>query len=79
MDIWMNDRRLCARAPGATPRYDGEAARKAGIPFVGVLSGGSPKQELKQAQAVAIFKDPADLLFHWAEWRDLVTQQLVVS
>ena len=48
MDIWMNDRRLCARAPGATPRYDGEAARKAGIPFVGVLSRASPKQELKQ-------------------------------
>jgi hypothetical protein len=43
MDIWMNDRRLCARAPGATPVTTESAARKAGIPFVGVLSGGSAR------------------------------------
>jgi len=46
-------------------RYDGEAARAAGVPFIGVLCGGSSEAELSQAGAIAIYKDPADLLAHW--------------
>jgi HAD superfamily hydrolase (TIGR01549 family) len=42
--------------------YDGEAARKAGIPFVGLLCGGSSERQLLEAGAIAIYKDPADLL-----------------
>ena len=46
-------------------KYDGEAARRAGIPFVGLLCGGSTKQELERSGAIAIYRDPADLLTHW--------------
>jgi HAD superfamily hydrolase (TIGR01549 family) len=52
-------------------KYDGEAARQAGIPFIGVLSGGSCKQELERSGALAIYRDPADLLANWNDWRDL--------
>jgi HAD superfamily hydrolase (TIGR01549 family) len=41
-------------------KYDGEAARRAGIPFIGVLSGGSSKEELEDAGAIALYRDPAD-------------------
>jgi HAD superfamily hydrolase (TIGR01509 family) len=54
-------------------KYDGEAARRAGIPFIGVLSGGSTKRELERSGAIAIYRDPADLLAHWSRWRDLFT------
>jgi HAD superfamily hydrolase (TIGR01509 family) len=50
-------------------RYDGEAARKAGIGFVGVLCGGSEEWELRDAGAYAIYKDPADLLARWTACR----------
>ena len=46
--------------------FDGEAARKAGIPFIGVLCGGSSERQLTDAGAIAIYKDPADLLIHYA-------------
>ena len=46
---------------GDTP-YDAEAATKAGIPVVGVLSGGFPEESLREAGAIAIYRDPADLL-----------------
>ena len=46
--------------------YDGEAARRAGIPFIGVLCGGSSELQLREAGAVAIYKDPADLLAHYS-------------
>jgi phosphoglycolate phosphatase-like HAD superfamily hydrolase len=52
-------------------KYDGEAARQAGIPFIGVLCGGSSKQELERSGAVAIYRDPADLFTNWSGWRDL--------
>jgi HAD superfamily hydrolase (TIGR01549 family) len=52
-------------------KYDGEAARQAGIPFIGVLCGGASKQELERSGALAIYRDPADLLAHWNGWRDL--------
>jgi HAD superfamily hydrolase (TIGR01549 family) len=52
-------------------KYDGEAARQAGIPFIGVLCGGSSRQELERSGALAIYRNPADLLAHWNGWRDL--------
>jgi HAD superfamily hydrolase (TIGR01549 family) len=52
-------------------RYDGAAAREAGIPFIGVLSGGSSAEELRQFRPIAIYRDPAELLAHWPAWRDL--------
>jgi beta-phosphoglucomutase-like phosphatase (HAD superfamily) len=46
--------------------FDGQAARKAGIPFIGFLCGGSSERQLTDAGAIAIYKDPADLLIHYA-------------
>jgi beta-phosphoglucomutase-like phosphatase (HAD superfamily) len=46
--------------------FDGEAARKAGIPFIGVLCGGSSERQLTDAGAIAVYKDPADLLIHYS-------------
>jgi HAD superfamily hydrolase (TIGR01549 family) len=43
-------------------RFDGEAARKAGMKFIGLLCGGSSENELRAAGAIAIYSDPADLL-----------------
>jgi HAD superfamily hydrolase (TIGR01509 family) len=50
-----------AVAVGDTP-YDAEAARAAGFACVGVLCGGFPENDLRAAGAVAIYRDPADLL-----------------
>ena len=50
-----------AVAVGDTP-YDAAAAKKIELPVVGVLCGGFPEQALRDAGAVAIFRDPADLL-----------------
>lgn len=44
--------------------WDVEAARRAGLPCVGVLSGGIGRAELEQAGAVAVYDDVADLLVH---------------
>ena len=49
---------------GDTP-YDAEAARKAGIRTIGLLSGGWTADELTQAGCIATYKDPADLLAHY--------------
>ena len=46
---------------GDTP-YDAEAARGAGLPSLGVLSGGFPEAALRQAGAIAVYRDPAHLL-----------------
>jgi HAD superfamily hydrolase (TIGR01509 family) len=54
---------------GDTP-YDAEAAGKAGLRTIGVLGGGFPEADLRQAGCVAIFQDPADLLRRYAEWID---------
>jgi HAD superfamily hydrolase (TIGR01549 family) len=53
-------------------KYDGEAAHRAGIPFVGLLCGGSTKQELERSGAIAIYRDPADLLTHWDSWLEVL-------
>jgi HAD superfamily hydrolase (TIGR01549 family) len=45
---------------GDTP-WDVEAAEKAGVPTVAVLTGGFSDQELKQAGAAAVFHSIADL------------------
>jgi HAD superfamily hydrolase (TIGR01549 family) len=48
-------------AVGDTP-YDVTAAKKVDLPVIGVLCGGFPEQSLRDAGALAIFRDPADLL-----------------
>jgi HAD superfamily hydrolase (TIGR01509 family) len=52
-------------AVGDTP-YDAQAAKKAGIKAVGVLSGGFPEKELRSAGCIAVYRDPADLLMQYA-------------
>ena len=42
--------------------WDVEAAAKAGVPCVGVLSGGLSEGELRAAGAIAVFRTPRDLL-----------------
>lgn len=42
--------------------YDAEAAGKAGLRTVGLLSGGFAQDELREAGCIAIYQDPADLL-----------------
>ena len=46
---------------GDTP-YDVQAAKKAQMQTIGLLCGGFPEDELRAYGAVAIFRDPADLL-----------------
>lgn len=43
-------------------RWDGIAAARAGVPFVGVLTGGISEAELREAGAVAVYASVADLL-----------------
>ena len=50
---------------GDTP-YDAEAARKAGLATVGVLCGGFPEADLRAAGCIAVYRDPEDLLHHYA-------------
>jgi HAD superfamily hydrolase (TIGR01549 family) len=45
--------------------YDIEAARKAKIQGIGVLSGGFPSEWLNEAGAISIYRDPEDLLVHY--------------
>ena len=49
---------------GDTP-YDAEAAAKAGIKTVGLLSGGFPEQNLRRAGCIAIYRDTSDLLANY--------------
>lgn len=53
-----------AIAIGDTP-YDIEAAKKIDLATVGLLCGGFPEDVLRDAGAIAIFHDPADLLDHY--------------
>lgn len=50
-----------AVAIGDTP-YDVEAAKRIELPVIGVLCGGFSEQVLRDEGALAIFRDPADLL-----------------
>ena len=47
--------------------WDVEAAGKAGLKTIGLLCGGFKEETLKGAGAVAIYRDPADLLAHYDE------------
>jgi HAD superfamily hydrolase (TIGR01509 family) len=42
--------------------WDGEAAGRAGVTFVGVTCGGTPEVRLREAGAVEVWRDPAQLL-----------------
>jgi HAD superfamily hydrolase (TIGR01549 family) len=53
-----------AIAIGDTP-YDIEAAKKIDLATIALLCGGFPEDELRDAGAIAIFRDPADLLAHY--------------
>jgi HAD superfamily hydrolase (TIGR01549 family) len=46
---------------GDTP-YDADAAGKAGIRTIGLLSGGFAEPDLRDSGCIAIYRDPADLL-----------------
>jgi phosphoglycolate phosphatase-like HAD superfamily hydrolase len=50
-----------AIAIGDTP-YDVQAAKKIDLPIIGLLCGGFSEDVLRDAGAIAIFRDPADLL-----------------
>lgn len=43
-------------------RFDAEAAVKAGIRPIGVLCGGFPEDDLREAGCIAVYRDPEDLL-----------------
>lgn len=45
-------------------RWDGIAAERAGVPFVGVLTGGISAAELREVGAVAVYDSVADVLEH---------------
>jgi HAD superfamily hydrolase (TIGR01509 family) len=49
---------------GDTP-WDVIAAKRANLRCVGMLSGGFPEEELREAGAVAIYRDPEDLLMSY--------------
>lgn len=44
--------------------WDGQAAARAGVRFVGVTCGGTSEAELRENGAVEVWQDPADLLAH---------------
>jgi len=48
-------------------RFDVEAARAAGCPVIAVTCGGKSVEELRAAGAIAVYRDPADLLAHYDE------------
>ena len=48
-------------------RFDIEAARKAGMKTIAFLCGGTSGPVLREAGAVAIYRDPASLLAHYDE------------
>ena len=45
--------------------YDVDSAGKAHVSTIAVLSGGTPREELRRA--IAIYKDPADIVAHFGE------------
>ena len=48
-------------------RFDVEAAAKAGVRTIALTCGGTPEHVLRNAGALAIYYDPADLLIRYAE------------
>ncbi len=52
---------------GDTP-YDAIAAAKAGMQTIALLSGGFSEETLREAGAIEVYVDVADLLEHYEEW-----------
>lgn len=48
-------------------KWDGEAAKKAGVRFIGLTVGGTPAEDLRSAGAIEVWTTPADLLEHLDE------------
>ena len=48
--------------------WDVQAAKAAGVPAYGVLTGGTSRAELLEAGAVAVYEDPHDLIERLDEW-----------
>jgi len=57
-----------AVAVGDTP-FDVDAAKKIGLPVVALTCGGFSEDELRAEGAVAVYRDPADLLEHYTRSR----------
>jgi HAD superfamily hydrolase (TIGR01509 family) len=55
-------------------RFDIEAASKAGLSTIALLCGGSSEMVLRQAGAVAIYRDPADLLAQYERLPGIVLE-----
>jgi HAD superfamily hydrolase (TIGR01509 family) len=55
--------------------YDAIAAGRAGLKTIGVLCGGFPENDLRQAGCIAIFRDPADILERFPEFEALVARR----
>jgi HAD superfamily hydrolase (TIGR01509 family) len=47
--------------------WDGYAAARAGTPFIALTCGGTSAAELYEAGALEVWRDPADLLEHFAD------------
>ncbi|MBC7794933.1 MAG: HAD family hydrolase [Clostridia bacterium] len=57
-----------ARVVGDSP-WDVQAAQAANLACVTLLSGGFPEVDLKRAGAIAIFRDPSDILESYQKFR----------
>ena len=60
-------------------RFDIEAARKAGLRTIAFLCGGTSGTILREAGAIAIYRDPADFLAHYDEVIEEFTIPVVPS
>jgi phosphoglycolate phosphatase-like HAD superfamily hydrolase len=49
--------------------WDGQAAARAGVPFVGLTCGGTSAAELRENGAIEVWRDPAHLLAEFAHSR----------
>lgn len=47
--------------------WDGEAAKRAGVSFIGVTCGGTPEPKLREAGAIEVWQHPAQLLEQLAD------------
>ncbi|HJT45606.1 MAG TPA: HAD family hydrolase [Chthoniobacterales bacterium] len=56
-------------------RFDVEAAARAGLKTIGVTCGGTDANLLRAAGAIAVFKDPADLLANYKEIKTVTGDQ----
>jgi phosphoglycolate phosphatase-like HAD superfamily hydrolase len=53
--------------------WDMQAGKRAGVPTVGLLSGGASRKALLDAGAVAIYDDPRDILANFSDFIKLRT------